>query len=75
MENNFQIVESKGDFLILKARNLDIADRFEDYLSEELDIEYNVKLELDCELFYFDKTMSISHINSIIHEFEKSKLK
>ena len=56
---------------ILWCYDIEIADRFDDFLLTNLDKEIYFKFDDDCVAFYFGKEFSVSEVSELYMKFQK----
>ncbi len=59
-----------GPFVV--CRSTDLADEFDDFLTEETDYTYSIKFNLDGSSFYFSPRRSTVELDAIISSFGSS---
>ena len=60
--SNVQIMEDPEYGVILVCRNLELADQFEDFLTEKHSVLFHIKLETNQVSFFFGKTNTASEV-------------
>ena len=70
---NVQIIEDPEYGVILVCRNLELADQFEDFLTEKHSVLFHIKLEPNQVSFFFDKTNTISKVKELFNQFMLSR--
>ena len=67
--SNVQIMEDPEYGVILVCRNLELADQFEDFLTEKHSVLFHIKLETNQVSFFFGKTNTASEVNELFNLF------
>lgn len=55
--------------VILVCRNLELADQFEDFLTEKHSVLFHIKLEPNQVSFFFGKTNTTSEVKELFNQF------
>ena len=69
-----QIVETSEYGAVLTWRDLDVADKFEDYLTEQCFVLFNVKFAADEVSFFFGQASALSKVQDLYDGFANSML-
>lgn len=72
MRPEFQIIETNENGMILKVTDLELADQFDDFLSEKCYIFYTQKFSTNFVEFFFGQLGSTSKLTDFIEKFETS---
>ncbi|NUF31680.1 hypothetical protein HUN28_15970 [Acinetobacter oleivorans] len=67
--SNVQIMEDPEYGVILVCRNLELADQFEDFLTEKHSVLFHIKLEPNQVSFFFGKTNTTSEVKELFNQF------
>ncbi|URM39756.1 hypothetical protein [Acinetobacter sp. AS23] len=67
--SNVQIMEDPEYGVILVCPNLELADQFEDFLTEKHSVLFHIKLEPNQVSFFFDKTNTTSKVKELFNNF------
>lgn len=67
--SNVQIIEDPEYGVILVCQDLELADQFEDFLTEKHSVFFHIKLEPNQVSFFFDKTNTTSKVKELFNKF------
>jgi len=67
--SNVQIIEDPEYGVILVCQDLELADQFEDFLTEKHSVLFHIKFEPNQVSFFFDKTNTISKVKELFNKF------
>ena len=65
----FDISDSKEYGVILKINDIELADDFDDFLSEDCYVFSQMKLETDCVYFYFGQASNVEKVKHLVKKF------
>jgi len=71
MTEVYQLRETEKHGVFLRINDLDIGDEFDDYLSEEVYVLFNLSLHDDYVEFSFGKAASVSKVKQLVDEYQK----
>jgi hypothetical protein len=66
----FRIEEEPTYGVVIRCIDVEVADRFEDFLSERKYVLFNVKFEGPEVLFFFGQASSIDRVQKLLSQFE-----
>ncbi|AVZ05322.1 hypothetical protein MKX19_11005 [Acinetobacter pittii] len=66
---NVQIIEDPEYGVILVCQDLELADQFEDFLTEKHSVLFHIKFEPNQVSFFFDKTNTTSKVKELFNKF------
>jgi hypothetical protein len=66
-----EIVESPEFGPILKCRDADVADQFEDFLTEKCFVLFKIKFDPEEVSFLFGQTSSVSRVRELYERFQR----
>ena len=69
ISDDVEIIEVPEYGVILKYANLDLADEFEDFLTECCFVLFNVKLENSVTSFFFGQASNPVNVNDLYNRF------
>lgn len=67
--SNVQIIEDPEYGVILVCQNLELADQFEDFLTEKHSVLFHIKFERNQVSFFFGKTNTTSKVKELFNQF------
>ena len=67
--SNVQIMEDPEYGVILVCQDLELADQFEDFLTEKHSVLFHIKLETNQVSFFFGKTNTASEVKELFNQF------
>ncbi|EOQ74139.1 hypothetical protein [Acinetobacter lactucae] len=67
--SNVQIIEDAEYGVILICRDLELADQFEDFLTEKHSVLFHMKFEANQVSFFFGKTNTTSKVKELCNQF------
>ena len=67
--SNIEIIEDPKYGVILNCRDLELADRFEDFLTEKCFALFQIKFESNEVSFFFSQASSISKVKELFDRF------
>ena len=70
---NVQIIEDPEYGVILVCQDLELADQFEDFLTEKHSVLFHIKLEPNQVSFFFGKTNTTSKVKKLFNQFMLSR--
>ena len=70
MDMRFEVSENEKYGAVLKISDVELADEFEDFLTESCYVAFDVKLEFDCEYFYFGQASCIEKVRDFLERFK-----
>lgn len=73
MEEIYEFSETDEHGVFLKIKSLDIGDQLDDYFAEEVYVLSDVSHQGEYIEFSFGRAASVSKIQQLIEEFEKSR--
>lgn len=65
-----KIIESEQHGIVVECQGLETSDRFEDFMTEVTDLDFQVKFGIDSVTFYMGRNISISKMQKLVEEFE-----
>ncbi|BBQ49251.1 hypothetical protein [Acinetobacter pittii] len=68
-----QIIEDPEYGVILVCQDLELADQFEDFLTEKDSMLFHIKFEPNQVSFFFGKTISTSNAKELFKQFMLSR--
>lgn len=71
MESLFDIKESEKYGVVLTVRDAELADNFDDYITEQCYILYEIKFYERHVEFYFGQASCIEKVNYIVESYTK----
>lgn len=69
MDIRFEISETREHGGILRINDVDLADEFDDFISENCYVFTELKFEIECVYFYFGQASSAEKIKSLVEIF------
>ncbi|WP_459659955.1 hypothetical protein ACL9Z5_002331 [Acinetobacter calcoaceticus] len=66
--SNVQIIEDAEYGVILVCQNLELADQFEDFLTEKHSVLFHIKFEPNQVSFFFGKTNTTSKVKELFNQ-------
>lgn len=69
MIEKFEISESKEYGVILKINDTELADEFDDYLTENSPISYSLKFSESNVEFFLGRFVDVEHIQNLVTKF------
>jgi len=69
--SNVEILETTEYGTVLKCQDTEVADRFEDFLTEHCFVFFKTKMEPDEISFFFGQASSESKVRSLFESFIK----
>ena len=73
MKSVFEIVESEEYGAFLKVDDVEIADEFDDFLTEECYVLFEQKFESDHVVVHFGQAGSVEKIRLLVERFEQKQ--
>ncbi|OCZ68915.1 hypothetical protein [Acinetobacter pittii] len=67
--SNVQIIEDSEYDVILVCQDLELADQFEDFLTEKHSVLFHIKFEPNQVSFFFGKTKNTSEVKDLFNQF------
>ena len=67
--SNVKIIEDPEYGVILVCQDLELADQFEDFLTEKDSMLFHIKFEPNQVSFFFGKTNNTSEIKELFNQF------
>lgn len=67
--SNVQIIEDPEYGVILVCQDLELADQFEDFLTEKHSVLFHINFEPNQVSFFFDKTNTTSKVKELFNNF------
>lgn len=67
--SNVQIMEDPEYGVILVCQDLELADQFEDFLTEKHSVLFHIKFEPNQVSFFFDKRNTTSKVKELFNQF------
>ncbi|MDC5329058.1 hypothetical protein OHW61_04685 [Acinetobacter baumannii] len=71
--SNVKIIEDPEYGVILVCQDLELADQFEDFLTEKDSMLFHIKFEPNQVLFFFGKTNTTSKVKELFNQFMLSR--
>ena len=70
MDSGFELLESKKYGAVLRVDDVEVANEFEDFLTEKHYVFFDVGFEdNNSELFYFGQAACVEKIDGLLEEF------
>jgi len=69
MDARFQISETKEHGCVLRINDAELADQFDDFVTEDCYIFTELKFETDCIYFYFGQASCVEKIRDLVESF------
>jgi hypothetical protein len=70
VESKFQVDDDPKYGVVLRCTDAEVADQFEDFLSEQNFVLFNTKFQEGEVLFYFGQASSASAVEQLLKRFE-----
>ncbi|MFL1486487.1 hypothetical protein ACJOX4_00900 [Acinetobacter baumannii] len=71
--SNVKIIEDPEYGVILVCQDLELADQFEDFLTEKDSMLFHIKFEPNQVSFFFSKTNTTSKVKELFNQFMLSR--
>jgi len=69
MGRYFKIYETKKYGVVLRVDDMEVADEFEDFLTEKHYVLFEVGFEEKSELFYFGQSSCVEKVKELVEKF------
>lgn len=70
VDSRFQVDEEPTYGVVLRCTDAELADQFEDFLSEKNFVLFNTKFQEAEVLFYFGQASSLDAVRKLVERFE-----
>lgn len=68
-EDRFHLSENSEEGVVLECSDVELADEFDDYISIDRYVLYNLKLDDKTTFFYFGQASCIEKVKTILQDF------
>jgi len=69
MDTRFEITETKEYGVVLRIKDVDLADEFDDFINEEYYVFTELKFETACVYFYFGQAGCKEKVRDLVENF------